>query len=420
MKALFLSLSILTASAAAADSSTTVPALVADIAAHNPELQFYEAAIAAAQSGRAAAGALSDPEISLDVGRKRVQVLNGSLAGEGTAWSVSVTQTFDWPGRLSLRKAIANHQVELAELGLARFKAALAARAQTLAFGLYAANTKAAALREVADRFTSLKETFLARDPAGVTPLLETRVIEATELAHRRRATDAEVELQSALIELNQLRGAAPDAPLTVAPGSCAFTDAPPIGELLRAAHENNFEFRMKRIELEQQGIEVKLARNERYPSFSVRPFYSEENADQKETTAGIGVSLPLPIFARSRGAAAVADARRHQAETALMVAQRELDKEVLTTAHLFAVKVAELRRTSPEAARKFREAAELADRHYRLGAVPVATYVELQNSYLDAVEALLDTERETLASGLRLEELTGLDLNAVTAVARP
>jgi hypothetical protein len=46
----------------------------------------------------------------------------------------------------------------------------------------------------------------------------------------------------------------------------------------------------------------------------------------------------------------------------------------------------------------KFREAADLADRHYRTGAVPIATYVELQNSYLDAVEALLDTQRETLA----------------------
>ena len=44
-----------------------------------------------------------------------------------------------------------------------------------------------------------------------------------------------------------------------------------------------------------------------------------------------------------------------------------------------------------PDSVGRFKEAAELADRHYRLGAVPVATYVELQKQYLEAVEALLD-----------------------------
>ena len=43
-----------------------------------------------------------------------------------------------------------------------------------------------------------------------------------------------------------------------------------------------------------------------------------------------------------------------------------------------------------------------------------MATYVELQNSYLDAVEALLDTQREALEAGLKLQELTGLDFHAV------
>jgi cobalt-zinc-cadmium efflux system outer membrane protein len=45
------------------------------------------------------------------------------------------------------------------------------------------------------------------------------------------------------------------------------------------------------------------------------------------------------------------------------------------------------------------------------LGAVPIATYVELQNSYLDAVEALLATQREALEAGLKLQQLTGVDL---------
>ena len=62
----------------------------------------------------------------------------------------------------------------------------------------------------------------------------------------------------------------------------------------------------------------------------------------------------------------------------------------------------------------EFRKAAELADRHYRLGAVPIAIYVELQKQYLEAVEALLDTRREALEAGQQIQLLTGLEFNAV------
>ncbi|MEY2879881.1 MAG: hypothetical protein RLZZ15_2261 [Verrucomicrobiota bacterium] len=403
---------------AAEDAPVKLDALVAAIAASNPELKFYEAEIAVAKSAARTSAMLADPEVSLDLGHKRVRTAAGALAGEGAAWSVSLTQTFEWPGRLALRKALAGRQVELAELGLARFRAALAARARTLAFGLHAAAAEAAAIREVAERFTALKETFLARDPAGLTPLLETRVIEASELALQRRATEADLALHAALLELNQLRGAAPEAALRVAAAAPALRDVPATEALLAAARENNFDFRAKRVELEQQGFAVELAKNERHPAISVSPFYSREKADGRETVVGIGVSVPLPVGGRARGAVDTAEARRRQAETAAVVAQRQLEREVLTAAHAFAAKLAERRRWTPDTAQKFRDAADLADRHYRLGAVPIATYVELQKSYLDAIGALLATEREALDAALKLQQLTGLELLPATGEA--
>ncbi|MFH1497650.1 MAG: TolC family protein [Verrucomicrobiota bacterium] len=419
---LFLAgVSVLTAQTTSQEESSpeatpvvSLSALVGEITAKNPERQFYQEEITAAKAGVRLSSRLNDPELSFDVGRKSLKDSTGARIDDGAVWSVSVTQTFEWPGRLSLRKAIANRQVELAELGVARFENALSARARSLAFGLYAANAKAGAIREVSDRFAALKETFLARDPAGVTPLLETRVIEASELTLQRRATEAELAVQSALIELNQLRGAAPDAPLRVAAPALAFNTSPDTTALLAAARENNFDYKMRRVELEQQGYAVSLARNERYPGISVSPFLSKDNVGDRETIIGIGLSVPLPISGRTGATVDVANARRRQAETAVLIALRELDREVMTAAQAFAIKRAESARWTPDAAVKFREAAELADRHYRLGAVPIATYVELQSSYLDAVEALLDTQSEALAAGLKLQQLTGLDINPV------
>jgi cobalt-zinc-cadmium efflux system outer membrane protein len=78
------------------------------------------------------------------------------------------------------------------------------------------------------------------------------------------------------------------------------------------------------------------------------------------------------------------------------------------------------MERWRPDSVRQFKEAASLADRHYRLGAVPIATYVELQKQYLDAVDALLSTRRETLAAAQELQRLTGVDLNLAQPLKPP
>ncbi len=387
-------------------------ALVADVLEHNPELNFYRAEIAAAEGERRTAATWANPELTTSVGQKRVTA--GGLSAEGVAWAVSVQQTFEWPGRIPLRKAIANHQMQLAELGFAQFKASLAARARTLAYNLFAAQEKAAAAKEVADRFQQLREVLVQRDPAGLTPQLETRIIEATELTLQRKATEAQLASQAALLELNQLRGQPWTQPMKVESVRLAFAAAPDPEILLAAAQTNNFELRMRQVELEQQGFKVSLAKKEGYPAFTVGPYFSQEKAGDRDQQIGIGISLPLPLWNRNKGSIETATARQQQAETSMFVTQRSIERQIVQQALTYQTKLAEMGKWRPESVDEFRKAAELADRHYRLGAVPIATYVELQKQYLEAVEALLDTRREALEAGQQIQLLTGLEFNAV------
>ena len=108
--------------------------LVAEVVKRYPELSFYRAEIAAAKGERRTAAAWANPELSASLGQK--QVRGGGLSDEGLTWSVGVQQTIEWPGRISLRKAIANHQVQLAELGLAQFRMAMAARTRALVYAV--------------------------------------------------------------------------------------------------------------------------------------------------------------------------------------------------------------------------------------------------------------------------------------------
>lgn len=398
----------------AATNAVTIDALVADVLAHNPELNFYTAEIAAAKGERRVAGTPANPEVAAQLGRKIVR--GGGRSDEGIAWSVSIQQSFEWPGRIPLRKAIANQQIRLAELGHAQFKATLAAKARTAAYHLFAAQEKAAAAQEVADRFQALREVLVQRDPAGLTPVLETRIIESTEIAWHRKASDELLEMQSALLELNHLRGQPWDASLRVGESKLAFPSPPDAGALMAAARTNNFDLQMRKAELEQQGFKVSLARNERHPAVSVGPYFSQERAADTENIAGLGVTIPLPLWNRNKGNIETARAREVQAQTSLYVTQRELERKIAEQMLRYRSKLDEMAKWRPDSIAQFREAATLADRHYRLGAVPIATYVELQKQYLEAVEALLDTRREALEAGQQLQLLTGVEFGPLNA----
>ena len=383
-------------------------ALVADALAQNPEIKFYDAEIAAAKAGRKTAGRLGNPELSGDVGQKRVS--GAGLAAEGVAWSVTLAQPFEWPGRIGLRKAIANQDLELAHLGRERFRVALAGRVRTLGYGLFAAQEKSLAASEVAGRFRALREILVQRDPAGLTPLLETRVIEATELNAQRKATAAALATEAALLEINQLRGAAPATPLAVSNPQLMFAPAAESAALLARARTNNFELRLRAAELAQQGFRVDLARNERFPTLRLGPTYSEESVgNDRERILGVGISLPVPLWNRGRGDIEAAQARQVQAEVSIQLAERELQRQVLAAVSSYEARRREMAKWRPDSVQHFKEAAELADRHYRLGAVPISTYVELQKQYLEAVESLLETKLEALEAAARLELLTGL-----------
>ena len=391
---------------AAKSRGVTLDMLVAEALEKNPELNFYKAEIAAAKGERRSAGTFPNPELSADVGRKRAS--GGGLSAEGTAWSVSVMQPFDYPGRLALRKAIANRQIDLAEIGYAQFQAALVARVRALGFGLGVAQQKAEAAEQVAQRGQELAEVVVQRDPGGITPLLETRIIAGSVITAKRRAALAVRDAQVALYELNQLRGAPLSSPIIVAANDLKFPAPVAVETLVAIARTNNFEIRSREVELAQQGLRVDLSKNERWPAVTAGPFYSQEKAGEKERVVGIGVSMPLPLWNRNTGNIEAATARTQQAEATFAVTLRQVERDVRERAAAYNAFVEQMSFWRTNTLDQLREAAELGDRHYRLGSLPVATYVELQDKFIEATEAILDTQKDAMESLQQIQLLTG------------
>ena len=388
----------------------TPDALVRQALEKNPELNFYVVEIAAARGGLKTAGTRRNPEFNAQTGYKNTRDKSGETLGDGAAFSLSVQQTFEYPGRIALRKAVAKGDVELAELHLEQFRTTLAARVRTLAYSVLIAQERATATREVADRLQSLSEILAQREPAGVTPLLETRMIEANTLALRRQEREAALAVKTAITELNQLRGQSPTAPLQLRSAPLAFAQAS-LPRLLAAARTHALDIRIREAELAQQGVKVSLTKNERYPALAIGPYYSHETAADKEQQAGIGFSLPLQLWDRNAGNIATSKARELQAQASLIATEHEVERRVAQSAAIFESKRDEIDKWQDETVAKFRDAAELADRNYRSGAVAVSIYVETQKQYLEMLATVHDLKKDALQAAQELEILTGLQV---------
>lgn len=400
----------------------TAEALVTEALEHNAELGFYQAQLEGAKAATRLAGRLDLPKAELQAGQVRSKNLDHSMAGEGAMWSASVRQSFEWPGRLGLRKAIANQDVALATLGLEAFRRDLSGKVRENAFGLASAEEKSRVARAVADRFRALREVLVQRDPAGIAPQLEVRILEATELTLRRRASEFALTVDAERVRLNLLRGAPLEASFQVQRDLPDLPERPALDRLMAAANTNNFELRTRAAELVQQGFRVDLARNERWPAFEVGPMTMGQDGSTLDRIVGVGVAFPLPLWRPRTANIAAIEAKRQQASAVLTVARREVERRVVSASRGYDSRLTELTRWRSDVVSQFESAAELADRHYRLGAVPATIYVELQKQYLDAVEAHLDTRREALAALLELEQVTGLNLIRAsnTQLARP
>jgi cobalt-zinc-cadmium efflux system outer membrane protein len=389
---------------------TTPAALVRQALANNPELTFYAAEISVAKGALKTAGTIRNPELNTQAGYKSARDNFGGPSGEGGAWSVSINQTFEYPGRIALRKAIAKGDIDLAGLHLQQFRLTLAARVRTLAYSISIAQERSIAAREVADRFQALSDVLAQRPTAGVTPLLETRIIDANTLNFRRQELEAALAAKSAVAELNQLCGRPVDAALQVRAGELNLLEMS-LQALVDAARANAFDIRIRQRELAQQGFKVVLARNERFPAIAIGPYYLQENAVEKEHQAGIGISLPLPFWDRNIGNIETSKARQEQAQASLLVTQRDVERRVTQSAATFKAKREQIANWQVDTVAKFREAAELADRNYRLGAVALPVYVETQKQYLEIVGALHEMKKDALQAAQELEILTSLRL---------
>jgi cobalt-zinc-cadmium efflux system outer membrane protein len=332
------------------------------------------------------------------------------------SWSVALDQPVTHAARRTLQRALAEREIAAAEAALEQVKRGIAARVRLLALSHTFAARREKAARDVATRAGEILAELRLREPAGMVALLETRTLEGHVIALQQDAASDAAEAATARAVLNALAGRDTFAPLELgAETDAALPDLPPDAALVDAARSWSADLLLAQRDVERRRAEVDLSRRETSTGYTISPFAEgEQVGEASEVTVGVGVSIPWAIRNTNAAGIAAAQARVRQAEALLAAAEREV-----------AVRVAELR-AAYDAARsaldadsekrmdELKAAVELGDRHYRIGAVPIGTYLDLHEQYFDALQATLATRESAERARLELETLTGLDLSAV------
>ncbi|MDE1171746.1 MAG: TolC family protein [Verrucomicrobium sp.] len=390
----------------------TIDQLAARGMAANAELRSFEAEVAAAKGKRTQAGLWKNPEFTGEYGSRRVTGDGGNLA-EGFTRSVTVTQTFEFPGKGSLRKAIADKDVELADLGLRQFRSSLAGQIRSLAYQYLAASAEADAAEEIRERSDGLVKLLGQRATAGVPQLLELRVIEAGLIDLRKSAREFAQSRDEAAIELNRLLGFPASQPVRIA-SVLAFPEAKvDADKWVLAGLAGNLQLRSRTAELEKAVRTVSAAKLDAAPDFSVGPFFSQDKAGDNEENLGVSLSMTLPLWNWNQGNVAAAKARRDQTDALLADARRKVEAEILRRIRSYQRTQAQLDGTTERTLADLREASDLADRQYRTGAIGVQLFLDSQRGFLAAQQTRQEAMVQAWRDLLDLELLTGGTMEA-------
>ncbi len=363
---------------------------------------------------RTQAGLWKNPEVSAQYGERRIKNREGALQNQGFTREISITQTFEFPGKGSLRKAIANQNIEIAELGLEQFKRVLQGRVKSLAieYGVNSANAESA--DEIAERSGGLIKLLHERPYAGTPQLLELRAIEGSLIELKKSAKEFIQARDEASANLHLLLGLPSNQPLKIeVPLEAPHLPLSDSTSLILTALSHNTSLLIRTRELEKAVKEVTSARWEVAPDFKVGPFFSQDRAGDVEQNFGATLSVTLPLWDWNQGNIASAQARRTQADSLLLEARRQVEGEVLRRKRSYDLHQKLLQEISSSSIQQLRDASDLADRQYRTGGIGIQLFLEMQRQYLSSMKIQGETLSEVWKNWLDLDLLTGGELSA-------
>ena len=399
-KVLFFSLLFLlwTAGTVAAEPLTLSDALRIGLA-DNPLIAAWEAKVKAGEGELSSARAFPNPEIGGRLGR--ITRFNpGDYEG-----SVELSQLLEVPAKRKYRRQAAEMDLKAISFEREGLKLTFIFEVKTAFYRLLLAEKNLGVAQDNEKSARTFLSSAKIRVEVGEAPEFELIKAQVEKARATNEVQKAANKVSLAKADLNILLGRPGSSPLEIA----GALESPPeelnLESLMQKALERHPYIQQQNYLVEKQSRLLDMARASRYPDLTVTGFYDREI--DKEL-AGLGLSVPLPLWNHQRGAIATAAAEKARAEAELRNLQNETTRLVTEAYQNYVIAKDLIQAFSQQLLKQAEETRRIAEISYREGAFGILELIEAQRTArqtsLDYQQALYDQKVAEAA----LERATG------------
>jgi cobalt-zinc-cadmium efflux system outer membrane protein len=365
----------------------TLEDAVARAQRNNPIFHVLLAEVAIAEGAKTGAGVRVNPELTIGPGI--VRSTGDGAAGYRFRGELGVSQTFEFPGKRSLRIHLADGEVRLRELALDGFR-------QQLAIQVRRSFIEALVARQVwALRAEQLgtAETFLKsaknRVAGGYASAFELVQAQADRIAAARGVSQAQGRMRSAKLKLAQRMGSPADTSIEVRGNLDSVLAATEIVNPLDLALAKNPALAAMALRVELSDKAVQAAHLASKPDLTVNPALEYSRDEQ---AFGVGFSVPLPVWNRGGAEIATATAEKRRALGELENLRQELTASIGVAQEHVVDARAQLDLYAPEFLAEVKNIMLRAEKVYDQNATSLLMYLEARRSYYASLSDYYET----------------------------
>ncbi len=294
--------------------------LIDEALKNNYEILVAEAKINASKFRIPQAKSLPDPMFMFGYQNEGFRKLYNFSDSPDSQWMFSASQTFPFPGKLSLKGEMASWDAESQKAFSEVIKLRTIARVKELYYELFLAYKNIDIIKDRAILLSTIEDAALSRYSAGMGSQQEVLMAQTEKYMLLEKEEMLRQKIQSIEAMLNTTIGRDVSSPLG-RPGELSYTTLPQNMEgLINTAYANSPEVRLKEKLVRGAEAKVKMAKREYYPDFTINGSYFLRNKEMPDMWS-LTTTINIPIFYKTKQKQAV-----NEAESALSEAQHELE----------------------------------------------------------------------------------------------
>ncbi|MEW6739525.1 MAG: TolC family protein [Nitrospirota bacterium] len=294
--------------------------LIDEALKNNHEILVAEAKINASKFRIPQAKSLPDPMLMFGYQNEGFRKLYNFSDSPDSQWMFSASQTFPFPGKLSLKGEMASWDAESQKAFSEVIRLRTTARVKEFYYELFLAYKNIDLIKDRTNLFSRIEDAALSRYSAGMASQQEVLMAQTEKYMLLEKEEMLGQKIQSIEAMLNTTIGRDVSSPLG-RPAELSYTAFTQNMEgLINTAYANSPEIRVKEKMVAGAEAKVQMAKKEYYPDFTINGSYFLRNKEVPDMWS-ITTTINIPIFYKTKQKQAV-----NEAGASLSEARHELE----------------------------------------------------------------------------------------------